>query len=99
MWKAAFFIMMNIGLAAPAMAIERYDTRSHSCEDVQALLARDKQAILRFTSRDGRTTMYDRYVATSAQCGPGLYGVRVTIPASNGMCQVVSCRSLSEFAP
>ncbi|MFK0166131.1 hypothetical protein [Rhizobium sp. NPDC090279] len=92
-------ITMSIGLAAPAMAIERYDTRSRSCQEVQALLARDRQAILRYPSRDGRATVYDRYVINPAQCGPGLYGVRVSIPAANGKCPVVNCHSLSDFAP
>lgn len=99
MWKAVFSITMSISLAAPAMAIERYDTRSRSCQEVQALLVRDKQAILRFTSRDGRAAIYDRYVTAPAQCGPGLYGVRVSIPTSDGKCQVVNCHSLSDFAP
>ena len=92
-------LAMSIGLAAPTMAIERYDTQSMSCQEVQALLGRDRQAILRFPSRNGRTMVYDRYMINSAQCGPGLYGVRVSAPSASGKCPVVNCHSLSEFAP
>ncbi|RKD67823.1 hypothetical protein BJ928_105226 [Rhizobium sp. WW_1] len=99
MWKAILSVTMSIGLAAPAMAIERYDTQSRSCQEVQTLLARDRQAILRYPSRDGRAMVYDRYVINPAQCGPGLYGVRVSIPSASGKCPVVNCHSLSDFAP
>lgn len=99
MWKFPLSMTLAFGLAAPAMAIGKYDVHTRSCADVQNLLARDHQAILRYPSRDGRVTLYDRYVSDAAQCGPGKYAVRSSVPTANGACAVVNCRPLSDFAP
>jgi hypothetical protein len=99
MWRATLFVAVAMGLAAPAMAIGKYDTNAHSCEELQRLLASDQQAILRYPSRDGRVTLYDRFVSNAAQCGPGQYGVCASIPTTDGACRVGNCHSLSDFAP
>lgn len=99
MWRTTLSITLVLGFAAPAMAIDKLDSRAQNCASVHAILGRDRQAILRFPSRDGRVTLYDRYVSTPAQCGPGQYGIRVSIPAADGACPVVSCRPLNDFAP
>lgn len=99
MWKVTFAMAILVSVATPSMAISRYDTHSRSCADVQRFIAANRQAILRYPSRDGRMTLYDRYVSSSAQCGPGLYGVRTYIPTADGTCPVLNCHSLSELAP
>lgn len=99
MWKAAFAVVISIGIATPAMAISRYETRGRSCAAVQSFVASNRQAILRYPSRDGQTTLYDRYVSSSAECGPGLYGVRASVPTADGSCPVVNCHPLRERAP
>jgi len=99
MWRVSFSIAILMGVVAPALAISRYDTHSRSCAAVQSFVAANRQAILRYPSRDGRMTLYDRYVSSSAECGPGLYGVRTYIPTADGACPVLNCHSTSELAP
>ncbi|TPK88883.1 hypothetical protein FJ934_25680 [Mesorhizobium sp. B2-4-12] len=84
-------------LASPALAIGRYDVDAQSCADVHRILARDRQAILRYTPRDGRLTLYDRYVSSAVECGPGRYALRVQIPAADGSCSVLICRPVTDF--
>lgn len=99
MWKLTFAAATLIGAAVPAIATPRYDTASHSCAAIQSFVAGNRQAILRYPSHDGRMTLYDRYVSQSAQCGPGLYGVRAYVPSADGSCPVMNCHSTSELAP
>ncbi|PZP54125.1 MAG: hypothetical protein DI595_01200 [Agrobacterium fabrum] len=99
MWKPTLSIAIALTLASSALAIGRYDTQARSCQRVQELLKQEKQAILRYPSRNGRMTLYDRYVSNAAECGPGKYGLRASVPTADGVCGVVSCRPLSDFAP
>lgn len=86
-------------LASPAWAISRVDTRGRSCAAIQALIAKERAVILRYPSRDGRTTLYDRYVSSASQCGPGYYAERTYIPATDGSCPVSNCESSTDLAP
>lgn len=74
-----------------AQAITRYDTQDLTCNRVQALVRRDGEAILRFTSPRG-LLLYDRYVAHAGFCEGGQYAQTGWIPtADQSSCPVLRC--------
>lgn|GEM_PF-2658338 len=99
MWRPILPFMLTFGLTVPAIAIGRFDIHTRSCANVQSLLAKKGEAILRFPSKEKRMTLYDRYVSTSAQCGPGKYGIPASVPTATGACAVVKCTLLNNLSP
>lgn len=87
--------IMVAAVSLPAYSINRYDTKSLSCQEVQSIVKRDGAAILRYPSARGTgTILYDRYVATGLQCEYNKHPVYRTVPArDNASCAVTSCRS------
>ncbi|WP_271025441.1 hypothetical protein [Rhizobium sp. RCAM05973] len=97
---AAALILVTIATAGPAWAISRYESLSRSCASVQQLIAGERAVILRYPSRDGRLTLYDRYVSDSEQCGVSGYAARTSVlTRDNPQCPVYNCRSSSVFNP
>lgn len=87
-------------LAAPqAMAISRVEARTRSCAAIQDMIAKERAIILRYPSRDGRMTLYDRYVVGTPQCGSGFYASRAYVPASDGSCPVYNCKPTTNLSP
>ena len=80
-------------MALPANAINRYNTKKMTCEQVQSTLNRDKAAILRYPSaRNQSITLYDRYVRSGYYCEGHTVPERVRIPVKNtDRCPVLHC--------
>lgn len=97
---AAALILTTIAIAGPASAISRYESLSRSCASVQQLIAGERAVILRYPSRNGQLTLYDRYVSDSNQCGISGYAARTYIPTrDNPQCPVYNCKPSSVFNP
>ena len=80
-------------IAAEAHAISRYDPTRMSCGEVQARVARDGAALLRYRSpRNPSITLYDRYVRDDRFCDMGEVRSRAFVPsADRNSCQVYKC--------
>jgi hypothetical protein len=90
-------LILALGLSAvsfQAQAISRYETPGMSCDQVQAAVARDGVAILRYRStRNPSLPLYDRYVANESFCPFDEYAQLATVPASDtGQCRVLKCK-------
>jgi hypothetical protein len=90
------FILMTIWvilLAIPAQAIERYQSRDHSCAQIKAIIRDQGAAIFRYNStRKPGLTLYDRYVRNGTFCASHQTTEKVAIPAANGQsCSVSHC--------
>lgn len=78
-------------LPPEAQAITRYDTQELTCNLVQALVRREGEAILRFTSSRG-LLLYDRYVAHAGFCEGGQYAQTGWVPTTDqSSCPVLRC--------
>ena len=80
-------------LAAEAHAISRYDPTRMSCDGVQARIAREGAAILRYRSpRNPSLPLYDRYVRDSRFCPMGQVRDRAYVPSADARaCPVYKC--------
>lgn len=87
--------IMVTAVSLPAFAINRYETKSYSCDQIQSIVKREGAAILRYPSPRGTgAVLYDRYVATGLQCEYNKRPVYRTVPTrDNASCAVTSCRS------
>ena len=81
--------------ASDALAISRYDTAGMSCAVVQSHLAQEGAAILRYPSRSGGPTLYDRYVRDASGCGGYEQAVQTSVPTRDGSCAVKVCRGFT----
>ena len=87
-------------LASPAMAISRYDIGGRTCGDVQALISQERAVVLRYPSRDGRLTLYDRYVVDGDQCDFGKQATRTYVPTKDKpACPVYNCQFPTNLRP
>lgn len=80
-------------LSAEASAIERYQTTSMSCARVQAALAADGQAILRYPAPDNPSlVLFDRYVRDRTFCSSSQRADLRSVPAADTpSCRVRKC--------
>nr|WP_246637816.1 hypothetical protein [Nitratireductor kimnyeongensis] len=80
--------------ASPAEAISRYTSTAMSCAEVQARIAAEGAAIMRYQSRNNpNLPRYDRYVSHERLCPVGHIGARDTIPtADRDSCPVLRCK-------
>ncbi|MGO4440196.1 hypothetical protein [Rhizobium sp. RAF56] len=85
--------------ATPALAISRYDTRSYTCPQTQALIDQQNAVILRYPAqRTSNMTLYDRYVSDSRSCASGFYASRTYIPTKgSSSCAVYTCRTTTDL--
>ncbi|MHA7884111.1 hypothetical protein [Nitratireductor rhodophyticola] len=83
-----------IVISSPAEAISRYTSTAMSCAEVQARIASEGAAIMRYQSRNNPSLpRYDRYVANEQLCPVGHIGARDTIPtADRAHCPVLRCK-------
>lgn len=81
-------------IASPAKAISRYTSTAMSCAEVQARIAAEGAAIMRYQSRNNPSLpRYDRYVSHERLCPVGHIGARATIPAADReSCPVLRCK-------
>jgi hypothetical protein len=85
--------------ANTAFAIGRYDARTYTCSQAQALIDREEAVIFRYpASRAQNMTLYDRYVSDGGFCDRGYYASRAYIPTRDSpSCPVYMCRSTTDF--
>jgi hypothetical protein len=85
--------------ATPALAINRYNSMSYSCQQAQALIGREGAVILRYpANRVKNMTLYDRYVADRDFCDVGDYAYQSYIPTKGTpSCPVFTCRPSTDF--
>ncbi|WP_295808423.1 hypothetical protein [uncultured Nitratireductor sp.] len=90
---AALALAMAV-IASPAGAISRYTSTAMSCAEVQARIASEGAAIMRYQSRSNpNLPRYDRYVAHERLCPIGHIGARDYIPAADReSCPVLRCK-------
>jgi hypothetical protein len=81
-------------VAAEAQAISRHDPTRMSCDQVQATVAQEGAAILRYRStRTPGLPRYDRYVADSRFCDMDEVRARAYVPsADDSSCPVYRCK-------
>jgi hypothetical protein len=98
--KIATATLLLLFIASPASAISRYQSLDRTCSAVQQLIAGEGAVLLRYPSRDGNVTLYDRYVSGDAQCSSGSYAARSSVPTKDDPnCPAYVCRSSSVFNP
>jgi hypothetical protein len=90
---------MVLSLAsAPAFPAVRYMVQDMTCAEVSYALDRDGVAILYRKAGKAGVPLYDRYVATKAQCQPGQDLIGEGIPtADTNSCRVSKCIDQSRF--
>jgi hypothetical protein len=96
-------VLFSFGLmlvSSDAMAIERYVSTSMTCAGVQATIAADGAAIMRYTStRVAGLPLYGKYVRSAQFCELGETAERAYIPASDTRsCRVRECKRI-EYVP
>ncbi len=80
-------------VAFPALSIQRYNTLTMTCAQVQDAVNRDGAAILRYpSSRVPSLQLYDRYVRNRLFCGYSQFAKRDYIPTRDSrQCRVLKC--------
>lgn len=83
--------------ASQAYAIGKYNISGMTCGQVQAIIAREHAAILRYPSRrNPGLTLYDRYVSNGSYCATEEYAKYTTVPTRDDKtCPVYYCRDYS----
>lgn len=86
-------------VAADAFAASRYDITNMTCSEVQAILQKEGEAILRYgSSRLLGLPIYDRYVSGQKFCEVGEVAAQTGVPTSDKKyCVVHKCESSSIF--
>ena len=92
---AAAFLLV----AFEASAVTRYDIDNMTCAQVQALLAADGSAILRYRStRNFSLPLYDTYVSGQQSCANSEVALRTGVPSTDRKyCPVYKCVESSTF--
>jgi hypothetical protein len=92
--KMLLIALAAVTLAAPAHAISRYNSESMTCSSVQATVAREGAAILRYRSaRNPSLTLYDRYVSDGRFCSGGETAANAWVPTRDkAECFVRVCK-------
>ncbi|MBX3570483.1 MAG: hypothetical protein KF914_20655 [Rhizobiaceae bacterium] len=80
-------------VAGEAHAINRYTSTSMSCERIQATIAREGAAIMRYKSLRSGVPLYGRFVTWREECGNRMLPQRTFIPSSDTpKCPVLECQ-------
>jgi hypothetical protein len=83
-------ILLTAG--APAFAIQRQQTTTRTCSDVQALVRAQGEVILQYSGRSG-VPLYDRAVADRDRCIGSGYGQQTYMPTRDkANCAVWVCK-------
>ncbi len=92
--KTALLALGLCVMAADAQAVSRHDPTRMACAEVQATIAREGAAILRYrSSRTPGLLLYDRYVSDGRFCERGEVAFPATVPtADTGACPVYLCK-------
>jgi len=96
--KATILLAMALSLVSiEAHAISRYNSRSMSCDRIQAAIHQEGAVILRYSSaRNPGLPLYDRYVANGSYCSYGEFAQAEWVPASDTpSCPVQRCAQIT----
>lgn len=98
MKRMAFAAALSL-VASDAFAISRYDITNMSCAEVQAVIQKDGEAILRYGSSSLLgLPIYDRYVRDQRLCESDQVLTRTGVPtADKPYCAVHKCVESSTF--
>ena len=93
--KRAILTLCIVMVSFPALAINRYNVTTMTCQTVQQTVQRDGAAILRWTSkRNPGLPLYDRFVRNRLYCGYNEYPEVSFVPSRDKQnCPVRKCTS------
>lgn len=94
--KRAILTLCIVMVSFPALAINRYNVTSMTCQAVQQTVQRDGAAILRWQStRVPGLPLYNRYVKNGLYCEPGERAKTAYVPSrDNPNCRVRECADI-----
>ena len=92
-YAATIAVALGLSLtASQAVAINRYQSTALACASIQATIAHEGAAIMRWVQSPD-ILRYDRYVAHGRYCDVGKVARTTTIPsADTARCPVLACR-------
>ena len=86
--------------ASPASAIERLQTATRSCSEIQSFVRANRAVILQYPSAQGAGLLYDRAVANSDVCLGNGFGEQSYVPSRDKRnCAIWVCRSSTDLRP
>lgn len=99
MRAAAIALAGAILAVSPAAAINRYNSETMACSQVQSTIRADGAAIMRYRSKANPTlVLYDRYVRNGTFCQWNETAVPAWIPSRDDKtCAVLKCRVFDHF--
>ena len=84
--------------AVEAQAINRYNSTSKTCSQVQSIISQEGAAIMRYQSPRTGVPLYDRYVKNRLFCPAGQTTDRAYIPTRDlPACPVNRCEDIQFF--
>ncbi|AVA26012.1 hypothetical protein QA648_27135 (plasmid) [Rhizobium sp. CB3171] len=94
-------VAFAIFAASPASAIQRLQTASRSCSEIQSFVQANRSVILQYPSARGSgALLYDRAVANSDVCLGNGFGERSSVPSRDQRnCAIWVCRSSTDLRP
>lgn len=100
LYSKAFGLSLGMVLcfASHASAIERYQSLSMSCGEIQNTIARQGAVIFRYPSTKVKgMVLYDRYVRNDWQCDRGYAAMKTTLPSRDSpACPVLNCQMVDD---
>ncbi|MBB4569409.1 hypothetical protein [Rhizobium leucaenae] len=101
--KAQITVLAAFAIVAafPAFAIERLQTTTRSCADIQSFVQANRAVILQYpAARGSGGLLYDRAVANSDVCLGSGFGEQSYVPSRDKRnCAVWVCRSSTDLRP
>jgi hypothetical protein len=93
------FTTISLMIATPSLAIQRQQTMTRTCAEVQALVRAQGEVILQYRGRSG-LQLYDRAVADRDSCSGSGYGQQTYMPAKDRKdCAVTICQPNTDLRP
>ena len=84
----------------PAAAIDRQQTMTSTCAELQAAIKAKRTVLLQYPSGHSGALLYDRAVADASLCLGSGYGDRVYVQTKDtGICPVRICHPTSYLRP
>ncbi|MDQ0454042.1 hypothetical protein [Rhizobium paknamense] len=98
MFSAGVLLAVSF-VATDALAIQRYNSTTMTCEGVRQAVRSEGATILRYPSkRVAGMTLYDRYVRDRGFCNSNEYAERATVPTrDNPACPVLNCQPIEDL--
>ncbi|MDL2407011.1 hypothetical protein PY650_15330 [Rhizobium calliandrae] len=92
---------LAVFVASPASAIQRLQTASRSCAEVQSFVRANRAVIVQYRSARGSAPLlYERAVANSDVCLGNGFAEETYVPAKDKRnCAILVCRSTTDLRP